>query len=215
MSIPTTAPRGDTALTSIRHPLGLPAGSVRGLLALMVVGLIWILMLLPPDRFVPVPLYLYYLLFLIVGHYFAAHGQRFGGPETGQRAPLHLPRGTVPLLIVLGFVGVLGWRYYTERDWAELQPSVQEQPWLPVILLAAFFLGIAMNRVINTVFSRPPYWYQDIQAWLALLAMFGLFAEVMIQTVINPSLPAERRLQLPQVQAVLTAIVGFYFGART
>jgi hypothetical protein len=215
MSIPTSAPRADAALTDIRYPLGLPAGSVRGLLALMVAGLIWILMLLPPDRHVQVPLYLYYLLFLIVGHYFAAHGHRFGGPDTRHKAPLHLPRGTVPFLIILGFAAVLGWRYYTERDWNELQPAVQEQPWLPLILLAAFFLGVLINRAINSVSGGPPYWYQDIQAWLALLAMLGLFAEVLIQSVINPTLPEDRRLHLPEVQAVLTAIVGFYFGART
>jgi hypothetical protein len=218
MSIPTAAPRADAALTNLRYPLGLPAGSVRGILTLMVVGLILILMLMPPDRVVPIPVYLYYLMFLIVGHYFAAHGQRFGGRGTGHKAPLHLPRGTLPVLIILGFAAVMGWRYYTERDWAELQPAVQQQPWLPVILLAAFFLGILVNRVTRTVASDsggPPYWYQDILAWLALLAMLGLFMEVLIQAVINPSLPPERQIQLPQVQTVLAAIVGFYFGARS
>lgn len=211
------AHRGAPAVPN-RHPLGLPAGSVRALLAFLVLALIWTLMLLPRDPFVPIPLYLYYLMFLILGHFYAAHGHSIAGPQTGTRSPLYLPRGTLRLLIILGFAAVLGWRQYTQRDWKEIVPALPEQPWLPLVLLVAFFLGILVSRLIGAMFSRTggtPYWYQDIQAWLALVAMLLLSAEVLIQAVINPTLAPERQLQLPQMQAVLTAIVGFYFGARS
>ena len=63
--------------TTYRQPLNLPAGSIRALLVLMVLGLIWALMLLPEERGVQIPLYLFYLMFLLLGHFFAAHDRRF------------------------------------------------------------------------------------------------------------------------------------------
>lgn len=213
---PGTSPDGRARQR--RSPLGLPAGSVRALLALMILGLVWILMLLPPDRFVQIPLYLYYLMFLIVGHYYAAHGHTIAGPATGPQSPLYLPSGTIRVLIILGFAAVLGYRYYTGRDWKELIPAQPDQPLLPLVLLGAFFLGILTSRAVGAVSGgsgSAPYWYHDIQAWLAILAGLGLTAEVLIQAVINPTMPADRQIQLPQLQIILTGIVGFYFGARS
>ena len=59
------------------------------------------------------------------------------------------------------------------------------------------------------------HWLQDIEAWLALLAVMLLTLEVMFQLVINPTLPAERQINLPHIENILAAIVGFYFGARS
>src|SRR5260370_19493783 len=91
-----------------RQPLGLPAGSVRALLTLMILVLIWALMLFPEEKEVRIPLYLYYLMFLILGHFFAAHGHSIAGPSTGPVSPLKLPRGTLRTFIILGFLAVLG-----------------------------------------------------------------------------------------------------------
>src|SRR5262245_66574110 len=101
MTTPSSSPSTPAPLLgsgkgrSLRQPLGLPAGSVRALLALMVMGMIWTLMLLPEEQHVKIPLYLFYLMFLILGHYFAAHGHTIRGPKTGPASPLHLPRGTI------------------------------------------------------------------------------------------------------------------------
>ena len=64
-------------LAKRRHALNLPAGSVRAIHVLVIVGLVCAIILMPPrdpDKPVPIPPYLIYLLFLMVGHYFAAHG---------------------------------------------------------------------------------------------------------------------------------------------
>jgi len=39
-----------------------------------------------------------------------------------------------------------------------------------------------------------PPWFQDILAWLALLATLGMGAYIIIQTLINPGLEEERRI---------------------
>ena len=63
-------------------------------LTFIVLGLVWTMMLLPdsPDGSrSAVPLYLYYLMFLCLGSFFAAHGHSISGP----RSPLYFPRGSL------------------------------------------------------------------------------------------------------------------------
>src|SRR5262245_59608746 len=103
-----------SAASSIRyrHPLGLPPGSVRALLALMVLGNIWARLLLPEQTAIGLPQYLYYLMFLILGSYFAARSQK----APGERPPLYLPRGSIRLIIVAGFAAVLAWGFSHDSD---------------------------------------------------------------------------------------------------
>ena len=198
-----------------RQPLGLPAGSVRAILTLIVLGLVWTVMLLPSSG--EVPLYLYYLMFLALGSFYAAHGHSISGP----RSPLYLPRGTLRTLIVLGFAAVVGWKYYLTRDWNEVlkikAPDVGNVA-LPVVLLAAFFAGVFVSRIIGRMLSGPygpPPWFQDILAWLALLATIGMGVEVLYVGFIKPGLSPENQFTSPTLQMILAAITGFYFGARS
>ncbi len=203
----------------VRHPLGLPAGSVRALIVLMVAGLIWTLILTAREKTVEIPLYLVYLLFLILGSFFAAHGNSIAGSTAGGKSPWHLPRGSVRLLLVLGFVAVIGWRTYTTGELPEFKtdnPSLH--PFLPLWLLGAFFLGVLINRVVTGACGGPtctPAWHQDILAWVSLIAMLGLAVEVAILFLINPGLEAERRINMPHWETFLAATLGFYFGARS
>jgi hypothetical protein len=202
-----------------RHPLGLPAGSVRALLALMVFGLIWALWLLPEDKVQPVPLYLYSLMFLILGSYFAARSSGGTTPAAGSRHPLFLPRGTFRTLFLLGFAAALGWGFYSDPNFqARLKPAIPEQPLQPLILLVAFFVGIVVSRFGRRFLSGPtgaPPWFQDLLAWVSLLAMLGLGFEVIILLVINPTMDPSRQLDLPHWEGFLSAVIGFYFGARS
>src|SRR5262245_20436418 len=156
MSIPSTAPRPE------RHALGLPAGSIRAILTLMVVGLVCALMLIPPrgDRPIPLPPYLLYLLFMILGHYFAARGHPARAP--GQRAPLFLPSGVVRLLIIVALAATIGWKLNSDPDGfqAQFEASVdlaKKQPLLPVILLGGFFLGVLIRVLIGR--RERPAWF--------------------------------------------------------
>jgi hypothetical protein len=200
-----------------RHALGLPPGSVRALLGLMVLGLIWTLMLLGKE----VPLYLQYLMFMILGHYFASR-RPVPSVDVREPTPLYLPRGIIRAVIFLGFVAVIVGLFVQHGDNLEhllsgLRDSRGQKQFLPLLLVAAFFGGVFMAKVGRWLepHDRPRRWLQDVEAWLALIAVMLLTLEVMLQLVINPSLPEERRLALPHVENVLAAIVGFYFGART
>lgn len=203
-----------------RHALGMPAGSVRALLAFLILGLIWTLMYLQKE----IPLYLQYLMFMVLGHYFAAHNQSIRPAEERERSPLFLPRGVIRVLIFLGFVGVLGVLYHQHRDdlgqiLDDLKANDARNKYLPLLLVMGFFLGLIASKLGGFIGSQSgsPGWYQDIQAWLSLLAMLALGAEVIIELVVNPSLQKDGKeiMQLPQMENILAAVVGFYFGARS
>src|SRR5215831_16185079 len=90
------------------HAWGLPAGSVRALLALLIFGTTWGLLVLRPSQEVPDSLR--DLLFIIMGHYFAARRRTEQVEEPGP-PPLYLPRGSVRLILVAGCVAVAAWLY--------------------------------------------------------------------------------------------------------
>jgi hypothetical protein len=201
-----------------RHALGLPAGSVRALLTLLVVGMTCILLLLSPHKGKPIPIppYLLYLLFMGLGHFFAAHGTSIARPGSGEPAPLFLPSALVKLLIVGLLAATVVWKFTKGYDdfQQQLTASMEEiprQPFLPVILLAGFFLGVILHMLAG--WEHPPPWFQDFEAWVALLAVFGLAIDAMIYLVINPSL--ENPLDSYELQGFIAAAVAFYFGARS
>ena len=198
-----------------RQPLGLPAGSVRAILTIIVLALVWTMMLLPNAG--DIPIYLYYLMFLCLGSFYAAHGHSISGAHS----PLYLPRGSLRTLIILGFAAVLGWKYYLTRDvhaLLDIKPPQLGEAGLPLILLAAFFAGVFVSRVIGRMVSArygQPAWFQDILAWAALLATIGMAAEVLYHGLIKPGLSEENRFTDSTFQMILAAITGFYFGARS
>jgi hypothetical protein len=202
----------------------MPAGSVRAIITFMVLGLVWGLLLLPKEREnVHIPIYLYYLMFLILGHYFAARSHAPSTPGVKEKHPLWLPRGSIRFLILAGFAGVMGWLYYEHlSDPAildRLTPDAQDikdQSFLPIVMVGAFLLGIIVAKIGHALLAGPsgmPPWFQDVQAWVSLLAILGLGFEVIMQLVINQALP--EYLNLPHWQAILTGIIAFYFGARS
>src|SRR5262245_28382417 len=106
----------------VGHPLGLPAGSVRGALARQNALLFWLILLYPQEKLVNpqekllhVPLFLYFLLGLVLA-FFAAHGHTIAPAGAGEPSPWHLPRGVLRVLILLVTVAVVGWRWYTDVD---------------------------------------------------------------------------------------------------
>src|SRR5215813_10377066 len=73
-----------------RHAFGWPAGSVRALLAFMVLGFLWLVALTfhgAADELPLIYIYLTYLMVLIIAHYFAARSGVFT-PAPGERHPL-------------------------------------------------------------------------------------------------------------------------------
>src|SRR5438105_974020 len=103
----------NTAPVSLkRHALNLPAGSVRAIHVLAIVGLVCAIILIPGSH--TIPPYLIYLLFMMLGHYFAAHGVTIATRDDPSPSPLYLPGGTIRMLIIVALVACIGWRLYVD-----------------------------------------------------------------------------------------------------
>jgi hypothetical protein len=196
----------------IRHPLGLPPGSVRAVLALMIAGLFWLLLAMPDAYEDRVPLFLYVLLGPIM-LFFGAHGHTIGHHITGH-SPLYLPRGMLRAVLILGTAGILVWlyQYHPDRLTKRLTPDANQLAQWHVLLISAFG-GFSIGYVARKgPWHRSPG-FQDILASISLLAMFGLVAETILIVFVNPSL--EKQLHLATWETILTAVIAFYFGARS
>ncbi len=196
-----------------RHPLGLPAGSVRALIALLIAGQFSLYLLMPSDKVGVVPLHVHGLLALVLV-FFVAHGRSIGPGQGRQRSPWGLPRGFIRLLLAAGFVAAVAWLYVQNPELLRkrLTPTSAMLPQWPNVLFslaAGFGLGLLMRLLP----WRNSPGFQDLQAWVSLLAMFGLAAELLIQVFIKPDLG--EAIDLALWQNILTGVVAYYFGLRS
>lgn len=193
-----------------RHALGMPEGSVRSILAILVVTLVCAVMLVPGRKEL-LPPYLLYLMFLILGHFFVALRHH----DPAQHAPLYLPRTLVKLAIIGGLVATIFWKLYTNADdlmakWQASLGKVEEQWYMPLLVMGGFFLGIILRMFVG---HNPPPWGQDFEAWVSLIAVVGLFIMALIHLVISPS--TNEPQSFPKFEGFLAAVIAFYFGARS
>jgi len=200
-----------------RHALGLPAGSVRAVHTLIIVAVVCALVWMSPKgtEAVPIRPYLLYLLFLALGSFFAAHGSTIASAGSDHPSPLHLPAGFVRLLIIIALVGTLGYKLATAPDDLTQQANasvelLKQEPFLPAIILAGFFLGVIFRWITR---GERSYWAQDFQAWISLISALLLGVAALIHLVVESSL--EERLHLPTWEGFVAAVVAFYFGERS
>jgi hypothetical protein len=200
------------------HAWGLPAGSIRALLAILVFGTVWALILVRPGA--EIPDYLRDLFFVIMGHYFAARHRPSADPEPGP-PPLFLPRGSVRFLLIAGSVAVA-----VLLSGRGQLTSLEENPGVVTLLLVGgFLLGVAMNAAMawwRDRGHRTPRLVEDLRALVAVAAAGLLIFLVLNRTLlIVPSseidrlIPPEIHLGRLGLDHILAAIIGFYFGSRS
>ncbi len=200
------------------HALGLPSGSIRALLAILVFATVWALLLIRPSE--QIPNYLGDLLFIIMGHYFAARRRVLDEPDPGP-PPLFLPRGSVRFLLIAGSIAVAVLLFRRgELTSLDRNPGV-----VALLLIGGFLLGVAMNSVMTWWRERghrPPRFVEDLRAVISLAAG-GLLAFLVLNHVllivppenIDSQVSAWAHLGQIRPEQVLAAVVGFYFGSRS
>lgn len=201
------------------YALGLPPGSVRAGLAILIFATTWALLVAQPHR--EVPDYLRDLLFIIMGHYFASRRQAAPGAEAGP-PPLWLPKGSVRLILVIGTAAVAAVLHRRGR-----LTDVGHNPGVETLLLVGgFLLGVVLNAVYQWWTDRghrPPRLVEDVRALLASAAAVALVALV-VNTRLAPLFPREGIDALFSgavglgrfgPEHLLAAFVGFYFGSRS
>jgi hypothetical protein len=198
------------------YAFGLPSGSIRAVLALSILGTTAALIVLRPSSTIPDAFR--DLTFLILGHYFAlrrtAHEPELVGPS-----PLFLPKGTVRLLIFLGFSAVIGLLIWRKQPLNEVAtPAVYT-----LIVVVGFLFGVLCSTVGRWLWERghrPKRLWSDLRASVTLLA--GILLMLLAWNEAYHFLPALRE-NLPSVPTltaegmwhILAAIVAFYYGVRS
>lgn len=207
-----------------RHALGLPAGSVRALLALAVLGLLWAVALThlrgetvsDADKHLPTVLIaLQILMVLILVHFFTAHGHTIGRHISGA-SPLGMPGGLIRFVLAIGYIGLSVLLLYNGADFDLPEKGALWSLLLElVVLLVSYFAGMLVTSLVRMVWGEPPPApYQDLEAWVAILALLGLGIVVLLH-LINRNLAAESKISLDVAEAVLSGLIGLYFGARS
>jgi hypothetical protein len=217
MEIETTGPQSQVDWRRL-HALGLPSGSVRALLALLIFATAWGVLVLRPSQ--EVPDYLRDLLFIIMGHYFAARHRADLADEAGP-PPLFLPRGSVRLILVAGCVAVAVLLFRRGQLVAmEKNPGA-----VTLLLIGGFLLGVMLNAVATWWRERghpTPRVVEDLRALISMVAAVAL--AVLVWNRVLLLFPPERldslfahwvHLGHYGPEHVLAAVVGFYFGSRS
>jgi hypothetical protein len=207
-----------------RHALGLPAGSVRARLALAVLGLLWAVALTHPhgetvsdaDKHLSTILIgLQILMVLILVHFFTAHGHTIGR-KVSTASPLGLPGGSIRFVLAVGYIGLSVLLLYNGADFDLPEKGALWSLLLElVVVLVSYFAGMLLSGFVRMVWGEPPPPpYQDMEAWVAILGLLGLGIVVLIN-LINRNVAAENKISLDVAEAVLSGLIGLYFGARS
>jgi hypothetical protein len=189
-------------LAPVRHTYGLPAGSVRVSLVLLICLPFWVLLAVDPEPG-KIPLYLYFLLSLVLV-YFAWHEN-----ET----PWYMPWWFFPALIILVSGGLIAYRFKMDGNLARMVPPdthFERFPYLALVTGGAYIIGSVVGRWINW---RKTAWFQDIQASVSLLAMLLLAGLTIVELLIKPSLVQELDMAIPEY--IVLGIIAWYFGTRS
>ncbi|MCS6978350.1 MAG: hypothetical protein NZM31_15270 [Gemmatales bacterium] len=206
------------AAQRINYPLGLPPGSVRAILSIFITGMFLVLAVYPvPEGSPPlrIPLFLFALLPMVLLFYIA-HGRSIRPPDEKVYSPLYLPRGTIRVLLTVAFLGILGYQYFTNHDEliARLTPDPAEV-WKVPPLMFAIMIGFLIGHVLRIgPWSNSPI-YQNFMAWASLIALLLLVVDVVLEFFVKPSVQGQFDFDPFTFEAILCAVIAFYFGARS
>src|SRR5438067_678376 len=153
---------------AVRPPLGLPSGSVRAMLTLIVVAVIIVELARGHD----LQVLWTETLMIALAHYFTSRRFIHLPREVIQRLkaeghldeeaqPLFLPRHTIRAVIVLAFIILAAWLYWRDRFFTPQALSIFGT-------LASYLLGIVFKGVV-TWWSKQrhkltPAWWGDAKA---------------------------------------------------
>lgn len=190
------------------HPYGLPMGTVRGFLSVLICSFFWIVLLSSPEMGFRAPLAHFFLLSLV---FLAFASHPFHDAATSSFLPWMMR-----VLFVGGSFAAIGLALYRypELVAARLTPSPSEFSQWP-LLLGCLTFGFGVALFVRFILGRRSELFQTIRAWVGVLAMLLLIAETFIQFVVLPGISDQPGPEAMKVwEGTLVAIVAGYFGSR-
>ena len=204
----TTLPAATSAELAVRTPFGLPPGTIRGVLALLICGFVWLVLLWPNDAKLPLA---HFFLASLVFMAFVSHPGVT--PVDGSR---FIP-WVLRVVFAVGSVGVLAYAVYT--DWQRVTERLVPDTgdfrawWLTYLAVTAG--GFLAGRLMRLVLGIGNPFFHSVRAWVSVLALLMMVGEFLF-FIINASDPEHRVDPFLHVwQAIQLAAVSAYFASRT
>lgn len=189
-------------------PYGLPMGTVRGFLSVLICMYFWIVLLSVGEPPTKAPLAHFFLLSLVFLA-FASH------PIAEIRVSAVLP-WLMRLLFVGGsaavivFVAIKDPHRLAER----LTPASSEMTQWPV-LLGCLAGGFGVALALRGILGRTNHLFITLRAWIGVLGMLMLLFETLFQFVILPNMSDKPNPDVLMIwEGILIAVVASYFGSR-
>lgn len=192
-----------------RPPLGLPSGSVRALLTLLIVAVV--ISLVVREKEVE-PLWMETLM-IALAHYFTARRFINLTPAVRQRLeaeghveteahPLYLPRHSIRVILMLAFVGLA---VYLHREGRLFQPQA-----LSILgVVFSYVLGIVAGSLLawwtKGRQTEATHWWENVKAMVVLGVMLFTAGAYLLD---RPDLIPH------QVRNTTLGLALFYFGSR-
>lgn len=187
------------------QPYGLPMGTVRGFLSVLICSFFWILLMFPADSTIRAPLGHFFLLTLVFLA-FASH-------------PFHEKQHLLPWLMKLLFVGgsvaAVAFAIYRDPHTAavRLTPAADDVVQWPA-LLGCLAGGFGVALFLRFVLGRHSHMFLTLRAWVGVIAILLLLGETVFQYLIVPNIEPVSQNALKVWEGMLIAAVAAYFGAR-
>jgi hypothetical protein len=191
-----------------RQPYGLPMGTIRGFMSVLICLFFWIVLLYPFERPPTVPLAHFFLLTLVLMA-FASH------PVREIRMQAFLP-WLMRVIFVGGSIAVVVIALVRDPNAVadRLTPNASEISQWPV-LLACIAGGFGSMLLLRSVIGPNNDFFQSVRAWVGVIAMLLLFFEIIFQFLIRPNMsdvPSETALKV--WEGIIVGFVAAYFGSR-
>jgi hypothetical protein len=194
----------------VRHPFGLPLGSVRGMFSVLICSFFWLTLLWPGEQPIRALLGHFFMLGLVVMAFASAPVIADRERETSAFLPWILR-----LIFVGGSVAVVA--YAALNDPNQLQRRLTPDPaevsdwWVP--FLATLSGGFGFGLLLRFVLGRTNHIFETLRAWLSVVGMVMLSIELamFIAFASADNKPLEF---LHYWQCIEMVVVSAYFGSR-
>lgn len=188
------------------YPLGLPKGSIRAMTAILVFLTSAILMM--AQKSVPVEFNMTLILALT---YYFANRQKHNTETCAKKAasPLWLPRGSIRLLLVAGFVGLTFMVYKTAEG--DFTNPIIKNNLATLALIGAYMIGHILRPAIDWVLRRIGETATSVVLGGHIRGMIALVTTIAYSLAVVFGKAGELP---PHADKIFLVIVGFYFGNR-
>jgi hypothetical protein len=196
--------------SDVRHPFGLPLGSVRGLMSILICAFFWILLLLPNESPAKAVLAHFFLLGLVLMAFSSS-------PSIADRDVSPFLPWLLRAIFVGGSIAVVAYVLLVKNNIGLLQtrmtPDPQEVKDWWIIFFGTLCGGFSFGLFIRFILGRANHIFQAIRAWFSVAGLIMLALEIAIFFAMANG-PGKIDDFLHYWQCVELAVVAAYFGTR-